>query len=250
MAATISNMPCAFIVPITVSILPAVTSHLTLMNHQAVKATEESAARITGLIALPCSVGLLVLAQPIMGLLGGYSGEKLELASALMALLSLTVFLYCVSQLIASILQAHGYAHLPVINMMLAGVMNMAVLYVLAGNPAIGILAAPIGTILCYLAISILNIFCLYRTMKDRPALISNLLRPALPTAIMGGAVYACYWAMTELLHLSSNLLLCAIPIVIGVAVYAVCAIAFKSITREDCLLLPKGETIARLLRM
>ena len=250
MAATISNMPCAFIVPITVSILPAVTSHLTLMNHQAVKATEESAARITGLIALPCSVGLLVLAQPIMGLLGGYSGEKLELASALMALLSLTVFLYCVSQLIASILQAHGYAHLPVINMLLAGVMNMAVLYVLAGNPAIGILAAPIGTILCYLAISILNIFCLYRTMKDRPALISNLLRPALPTAIMGGAVYACYWAMTELLHLSSNLLLCAIPIVIGVAVYAVCAIAFKSITREDCLLLPKGETIARLLRM
>lgn len=251
MAATISNMPCAFIVPITVSILPAVTAHLTLMDHKAVKATEESAARITGLITLPCSVGLLVLARPVMGLLGGYSGEKLDLAAALMGLLAVTVFLYCTSQLMASILQAHGYAHLPVLNMLLAGAANLVVVYILSGNPAIGILSVPTGTILCYTAISLLNIFCLYRTIKtDRPALLTNLLRPALPTAIMGGAVYACYWAMTELLHISSNLLLCAVPIVVGVAIYAVCAVAFKSITREDCLLLPKGDTIARLLRL
>ena len=250
MAATISNMPCAFIVPITVSILPAVTSHLTLKNHDAVKATEESAARITGLISLPCTVGLLVLARPIMGLLGGYSDEKLELASALMALLAITVFLYCFSQLIASILQAHGYAHLPVLNMLLAGVMNLAVVYILAGNPDIGILGVPTGTILCYIVITILNIFCLYRTMKDRPALLTNLLRAALPSAIMGAAVYGCYWAMENVLHISSNLILCALPILVGVAVYVVCAVLFKSITREDCLLLPKGETIAKLLRL
>ena len=250
MAATISNMPCAFIVPITVSILPAVTSHLTLNNHQAVKSTEESAARITGLISLPCSVGLLVLSRPVMGLLGGYSGEKLGLASALMGLLATTVFLYCISQLMASILQAHGYAHLPVINMLLAGVINLVVVYILAGNPDIGILGVPIGTNLCYLIICVLNIFCLYRTMKDRPALMTNMLRPAIPAAIMGAAVYGCYWAMENLLQIHSNLLLCGLPIVVGVAVYAVCAVAFKSITREDCLLLPKGDTIARLLRL
>ena len=250
MAATISNMPCAFIVPITVSILPAVTEQLTLNNHRAVKATEESAARITGLIALPCSVGLLVLARPVMGLLGGYSGEKLELASALMGWLAVSIFLYCVSQLMASILQAHGYAHLPVINMLLAGVVNLGVIYILTGNPDIGILAVPVGTNLCYLIICVLNIFCLYRVMKDRPALLTNLLRPAVPAAIMGVAVYGCYWAMENLLHIHSNLILCAIPIVVGVAIYVVCAAAFKSITREDCLLLPKGETIARLLRL
>ena len=250
MASTISNMPNAFIVPITVSVLPAITSHLTLKNHAAVKATEESAARITGLITLPCSVGLLVLARPVMGLLGGYSGEKLELASMLMAMLAIVIFLYCVSQLMASILQAHGYAHLPVLNMLLAGVISLAVVYILSGNPDIGILGVPMGTILCYIVICILNIFCLYRTMQDRPALLTNLLRSAVPAAIMGIAVFGCYWAMENLLHITSNLFLCALPILVGVAVYAVCAVAFKSITREDCLLLPKGETIAKLLRL
>lgn len=250
MANTISNMPCAFIVPITVSIIPAVTSQLTLKNFPGVKSTEESAARVTGLITLPCSVGLLVLARPIMGLLGGYSAEKLELATMLMSLLSVTVFLYCVIQLVGSILQAHGYAHLPVVNMLLAGMMRLGVVYILSGNPDLGILGVPMGTILCYLTISILNVFCLYRTMKDRPALVTNLLRPLVPAVLMGAAVYGCYWALQDVLHISSNLILCGLPVVVGVAVYLVGIILFKSITREDCLLLPKGETIARLLRL
>ena len=250
MAHTISNMPSSFIIPITISIIPAVTSHLTMGDLKAVKATEESAARVTGLIAMPCSVGLLVLSRPVMGLLGGYSGDKQDLAAVLMALLAITIFLYCVTQLMASILQAHGYAHLPVVNMLLAGVMKLAVVYILSGNPEIGIMGVPMGTVLCYGTISMLNIFCLYRTMKDRPALLTNLLRSAIPAAIMGVIVFGCYWAMENLLHISSNILLCGLPIAVGVVVYLVCAVVFKSITREDCLLLPKGDTIARLLRL
>ena len=84
MAQTIFNMPCAFIIPITISVIPAVTEQLTLGNHTQVNQTEESAARITGLLSLPCTVGLALLASPVMALLGDYSGEKLALASSLM----------------------------------------------------------------------------------------------------------------------------------------------------------------------
>ncbi len=250
MAHTIANMPCAFIAPITISIIPAITSHLTLLDHKAVRATEESAARITGLIALPCAVGLFILARPVMGLLGGYSGEKLELATQLMATLGISVFVYITSQLTAALLQAHGYAHLPVVNMLLAGVAKLALVYILTGNPSIGILGVPVGTVLCNLTISLLNYLSLRQVLKDRPALISNLLRPLAPALIMGAAVFACYFLMADLLHITSNLLLCGVPVVLGVVIYVVCAILFKSITREDCLLLPKGESIARLLRL
>ncbi len=250
MAHTISNMPCSFIAPITISIIPAITSHLTLANHRAVRSTEESAARITGLIALPCAVGLFILARPVMGLLGGYSGAKLDLAAQLMALLGISVFVYATAQLTAAILQAHGYAHLPVVNMLVAGLAKLVLVYILTGNPSIGILGVPVGTILCNLSISLLNYLSLRRVMQDRPALVTNLLRPLAPALIMGAGVFGCYYVLSELLHISSNLLLCGIPVVLGVGVYVVCAAAFKSITREDCLLLPKGETIARLLRL
>ena len=47
-----------------------------------------------------------------------------------------------------------------------------------------------------------------------------------------------------------SRVLLCGVPIVAGVIVYCVLAILCKSITREDCLLLPKGEKIANILHL
>ena len=78
MTQTIFNMPCAFITPITVSIIPAITAQITVGNKLGARGTEESAARLTGLLAIPCAIGLAVLARPITALLGGYTGERLD----------------------------------------------------------------------------------------------------------------------------------------------------------------------------
>lgn len=251
MAQTIFNMPCAFIIPITVSIIPAITSQLTLLNNRAVKATEESAARITGLIALPCAVGLCVLAKPIMALLGDYSGEKLELAAQLMAILSVSVFFYAIVQLTNAVMQAHGYAYVPVINMLLAGGVKLGMVYVLVGNPAIGILGAPIGAALGYLCIGVMNLLAMRRCVPQRPAVAMNLLRPLFPALIMGAAAYGAWWGLVRFLgEGASRVILCGVPILVGGCVYLVAAVACKSITREDCLLLPKGEKIAKLLHL
>ena len=43
---------------------------------------------------------------------------------------------------------------------------------------------------------------------------------------------------------------LCGAPIAVGVVAYALAAVKIKVVTREDCLLLPKGEKIARLLKL
>ena len=40
------------------------------------------------------------------------------------------------------------------------------------------------------------------------------------------------------------------VPVAIGFVVYVLAAIALKVVTREDCLLLPKGEKIAKLLKL
>jgi len=251
MAQTIFNMPCAFIIPITISVIPAITSQLTLKNHQAVRETEESAARITGLLSLPCTVGLCLLASPVMALLGDYGGEKLTLAAQLMALLGICVFPYSIIQYTNALLQSHGYAHVPVINMLTAGVVRLIVVYVLTGNPAIGILGAPIGAVLCYGCIALLNLLAIRHLVPQKPALMKNLFRPLLPAAIMGAAVWLCYWGLQQLLgEGASRVVLCGGPIAVGVVVYFVAVVFCKAITREDCQLLPKGDKIARLLRL
>ena len=67
----------------------------------------------------------------------------------------------------------------------------------------------------------------------------------------MGVVVYGVYWGLSKLLGPdASSVVLCGVPVVVGVVVYVVCIAAFKSIKREDCLLLPKGEKIAKLLHL
>ena len=251
MGKTIYNMPNAFITPITVSIIPAVTAHLTLANSLGVKATEESAARITALLSLPCAVGLMVLAEPIMALLGGYSGEKLVLAGQLMALLGISVFLHAIVLLTNALMQAHGHANLPVINMLCSGAVKLAVVYILTGNPAIGILGVPMGTALCNLCIAALNLLAIRRCIPEKPAIVRNLLRPVLPVAVMGAVAWFSWKGLIALLGAdTSRIILCGAPIAAAGVVYLVLAVLCKAFTREDCELLPKGDKIARLLRL
>ena len=251
MSMTIFNMPCAFIVPISVSVIPAITNHLTLNNNRGVRETEESAARITGLISLPCSVGLCLLAKPVMALLGGYEGEKLTLAATLMAILGACIFLYAIIQYTNSVMQSHDYAYIPVVNMLLAGIAKLVAVYVLVGNPNLGIVGAPIGAVLCYGAIALMNLVAIRKVVPQKPALFTNLLRPLLPAAIMGVAVFLCNRGLARLPGIGeSAVILCGVPILVGVLVYCVGVVKFKSITAQDCALLPKGEKIAKLLKL
>ena len=247
----IFNMPCAFITPITISAIPAITAQLTTKQFQAAKATEESAARVTGLISAPCAVGLAVLAEPVTALLGGYSGEKLVLAGQLMALLGISVFLHAIVLLTNALMQAHGHANIPVVNMLCSGTVKLIVVYILAGNPAIGILGVPLGTALCNLSIAALNLLSIRRCIPERPAIVRNLLRPVLPAAVMGAVAWFSWKGLVALLGAdTSRIILCGAPIAAAGVVYLVLAVLCKAFTREDCELLPKGDKIARLLRL
>ena len=247
----IFNMPCAFITPITISIIPAITSQLTLKNQSAAKSTGESASRICALVAMPCGIGLALLAEPITRLLGGYTGEKLALATQLMSVLGVCVVFNSLVLLTTAIMQAYGHEKLPVVNMFVGGLVKLAAVFILTGNPAIGIVGTPIGSLLCYVCITVLNLFTMRRVLPNPPAVLKNMFRSLLAAALMGATAWGTWKGLQILLNGSVNALIaCAVPIVAGAVVYFIAAIKLRAITREDCLLLPKGEKISNLLHL
>ena len=114
-----------------------------------------------------------------------------------------------------------------------------------------GLMGAPIGAFIGYLLIAVLNLIAMQRKVAQKPKLLPNLLRPALPALVMGVVVFFCYRLLVSVIGIDgSRIILAGAPIAVGVVVYFVCVVLMKSITREDCLLLPKGEKIAKLLRL
>ena len=247
-AQTIFNLPISLIPCITVAIIPAITSYLTLKDNKGVKSTQDSSVRIMSLIAMPCTVGLLVMSEPVMALLGGYEGDELVLAGWLLALLTPTILTNSIANMTTAIMQAHNHTVLPVINTLIGGLLKMAVNYILVGNPDIAILGAPIGTFVCYLVIMLLNVFAMRRTLKEPPKLLPAIWRSGLAALLMGVVAWLAYGLLGKLI--SSVAVCCLGAIAVAAVVYLVLVILFKALTYEDCLLLPKGEKIAKLLRI
>ena len=133
--------------------------------------------------------------------------------------------------------------------MLIGGLLKLAAVFILTGNPNIGIVGTPVGTLLCYLAICMLNLYSIRTLLENPPALVKNLMRPFFAAAIMGVFVYSALTAL-KFMGITSRLILCAVPIGIGVIMYVIAAVKIKIVTREDCLLLPKGEKIAKLLKL
>ena len=133
--------------------------------------------------------------------------------------------------------------------MLLGGLLKLAAVYILTGNPNIGIVGTPVGTLLCYIAIAVLNISSIRQLLKNPPAILRNLVRPFLAALIMGIFVFFAFQGL-KMLGFDSRLILCGAPIAVGVVAYVLAAVKLKVVTREDCLLLPKGEKIAKLLKL
>ena len=246
---TLFNMPCAFITPITVSAIPAITEQLTRRSGRGARMVGESGIRVMSLIAMPCAVGLIVLAEPILQLLGGYSEEKLALAVRLMRLLAACIVLNSLVLVVTSILQAHGFVHLPVLNLAVGGIVKVIVNFVLVGNPKINIVGAPIGTLSCYILVAALDVFAMKRVLRRPPRVFRNLYKAGIAALMMGAAAVAVDLLLVKV-GVSSAVLRTGGGIVIAVIVYVVAVLLLKTITPEDCKLLPKGDKIAKILKI
>ena len=103
------------------------------------------------------------------------------------------------------------------------------------------------GTLACYVTITLLNLWALRREQIEL-SVFRNLVRPFLAAGIMGAATWMVYRVLSA--YLPSFRIAFLLSLVFAVVVYAVLAVALRCITYEDCMLLPKGEKIAKLLRI
>ena len=249
---TLFNVPSAFITPITVSVVPAIAAALAVKNRKESRSLMESSLKVTNLLAMPMGVGISVLAGPIFQVLFPDSHEK---GPMLLAMLGIASIFVCTYLMTTSILQAAGHEKFALLSLPVCGVIKIAVNWVLVGNEAINIAGAPIGNIVCYVAITALNMIYLAKKTENPPSYIKTFMGPAFCSVVMGGAAWGVNGLLSKLggsfLSGGFGQILClGAAVVVGVLVYGVLIVVTRTLTKQDVLRLPKGEKIARLLRV
>ncbi len=259
-ALTIYNLPNALMAAITASVIPAVSGALTQWDKKGAARISSAALRVTALLACPMGVGLYVMGTPIMQLL--YPSLEKEIAGPLLSMLGLANILVCLVLVSNSILQAYGFVTLPVLVMILGGGLKIAANYIVVAMPTVGIYGAPVGNLPCFGLCLLLDLFIIARVIPRRPQYVEVFAKPVLASLLMGAAAWAVYGLVEKILSrvpegetqavLSRTGGAIATLGAIGVAavVYGVLIVALRAITRDDLSLMPKGDKIARLLRL
>ena len=262
-ALTIYNLPLSLMAAITASVIAAVSAALARRDRRGAARITGSALRITALVACPMAVGLYVLGKPIMALI--FPSLNADVAGPLLSTLGIASIFVCLMLVCNSVLQAHGFINLPVVIMALGGVVKIVTNYNLVAVPTIGISGAPVGNVLCFGLCMVLDLVVIARVIHGRPDYLPLLAKPAAAAGVMGLGAWAVYGLLSKLLSYeevtqagetiqtlgkTGNGIAVMGAILIAVIIYAVLVVALRAISREDLSLMPKGDKIAKILRL
>ena len=249
-AQTFFNLPAAFITPLTISIVPAISAAFAKGDKEGAAKISEDSMRIAAVIALPMGVGLSVMSEPIMR---GFYPESHHAGPVLLAIMGAAAFFVCMLLMENAVLQASGKEKYTMITMIVGGLVKIAVNWILVARRPINIYGAPIGTLASYIAMCAINFLFMTASLERTPRLGRILFKGMFCSAVMGFAAWAIYGLAPRLIHIPGRLgmLLCMfLAMAAAVVVYLICVVATSAVTREDLELIPGGSKIATFLRM
>ena len=245
-AASLVNMPQVITQAIAISLVPAISTAFSLKDHDFMQHNVKLGVRTAVIIGLPCTVGLFVLAEPIMLLL--YPLQKADAISAANALvaLSIGVIFLALVQTLTSILQGVGKQNIPAINLLIGAVVKLILTYTLTGIPALNAKGAAIGTVAAYIIATILNLVAVKKYTGTRFDIGVTFIRPLISAIVMGVLAFIIYFVLSMFLGNSISTL--GAVGVAGIA-YVILLFVSGSIKEKELAEFPKGGKLVKVYR-
>lgn len=224
------NIPTALALAVSMSLVPAISAAKATEDYGAIARQSDLGLRFAFLIGLPCSVGMSVLATPILSFFYGstISGEQLRIGGELLTVSAMTVVLFTVVQATSSILQGLHKQRIPMYTLVAGVACKIALNYVLVGIPGVNIHGGPIASIVCYTVSMVPNLYYVIKYGRMRFNWIGWIVRPGIAAAVMGVIV----WLMRETLPAHPLATLCEVTA--GIALFIGMALAVKAVTPDD----------------
>ena len=231
------NVPTAIAMAMSVNLVPAISIGVTLNDIGHVRRESATGLRLASLIGLPCSVGMSMLAEPILSVLylrsGRYSIDEIHLGAELLTFSALTIVLFTQVQATTGILQGLKKQRIPMYTLAVGVALKIALNYTLVRIPGVDIHGAPFASILCYTASMVLNFYYVMKYSGLRLDLKELLLKPGIATCVMAAFVYLMGIVLGPA-RMHSSLTVVLIVIFMAAVVYLVSAVLLGAVRQED----------------
>ena len=121
----------------------------------------------------------------------------------------------------------------------------MRINYNLVAIPSVNIDGAPIGTMICYCTVMILNMFWIIKETKCKFSIVEYIIKPLFAGAVMGAVAYFLYNGISGM----GTVIALGVSIVAAVFIYFAMLLVVRAFNEDDIRMLPKGEKILKMFR-
>lgn len=240
----LTNVPISIASALAASSVPSLTAAFVNHDFGQVRHKINLATRFIMVVAIPCAVGMAVLADPIMQML--FPGTS-DLAGHLLRIGAISVVFYSLSTLSNGILQGINRMRVPVINAVIALVIHVAFFVFLMFGLHMTIEAVVIANAFYALLMCIFNGLAVRRYTHHRQEIKKTFLIPCISSAVMGVLVFAVYELLIK--TVKSNLVSTIVAILVGIIAYGILLVLLKGLNEEELESFPKGSFLVRVFK-
>jgi len=245
-AMKISNIPIAFASAMAAAIIPTISQLVARKEVENAKAKIAQAIKTIMVVSIPSAVGIFVLARPILLLLFPKEAN-MQLAERTLMALAVSVVFYALSTLSSSILQGIGKVNAPIVNAVIALILQTITLLPLLLFTDLGVYSLVAASIVYSLAMCILNQISVRKAVAYRQEILRTMVIPSVASVFMGALAWVVYHGMYLLTE--SNIISIVPAVVLAVAVYFVLLVLLKGMTEGELRAMPKGYLLVKLAK-
>ena len=240
----LSNVPVAIATSLGTSMIPSIV-HSRIQNDQDnVHHKISLTVKFNMLIAIPCAVGMGVLASPIMRLI---FGDGRALTANLMMIGAPAVIFFSLSTVTNAVLQGIDLMRKSVTHSAISLVIHAVLVYIMLNFMNLGAYGLVIGNVTFALVVCVLNWIAIGKALGYRQEVRTTFLLPLFSSAIMGAAAYGVYAAVNALTHHYQLGLLVSIPV--AMILYGILIILTRAVTEKELPDMPFGRKLLRLCK-
>ncbi len=240
----LTNVPVAIASSLGASMIPSIVRSRTQKKYDEVQYKIRMSIKFNMLIAIPCAVGMGVLAGPIMQLI---FGDTSQLAANIMRIGSFAVVFFSLSTVTNSVLQGIDLMRKSVTHSAISLVIHVVLVYVMLKYLNLGVYGLVIGNVTFAMVVCILNWLAVGRALKYHQEVKTTFILPLIAALIMGVVTLAVYSGVYAIA--SSNALALLISVPLAMVIYGALIIVLKAVTAQELPDMPFGMRILRLCR-
>lgn len=226
---TLINVPTAISAAISMSLVPSVSAAVAGGDPKQLHNQCRIGLRMACLIGLPCSIGMSMLAKPLLGMIYHFSSDAMLTRTAqLLTISGFTIVLFTVVQCTTGILNGMKKQIIPMITQIIGVACKIALNYTLIGNPSVQMFGAPIASVICYTLALIPNLYFVHKYTGMKIEIYHTFLKPLLATMAMAAVIFGMQ------LILPDRKAFTLVTFTVAVVAYFAVAFAIGAVTKQD----------------